>query len=141
MNNELVNAELLNKHSTFLGNPLLKRKGEPVQLTPEHLEELRKCAEDPVYFAEKYFTIVNVDTGKEIIKLYDYQKKILRALKDNRQAIILSCRQSGKCCSINTIIKVKNPKFNDGVEFEITLGEFYAWQKLRKEYKEYCKKA
>ena len=87
---------MVNKHTTFHGNPLLKSAREQVALTKEHIEELRKCMNDPVYFAEKYIKIVNIDTGLQNIKLYPYQKRLLKGLHENRQSIILSCRQSGK---------------------------------------------
>ena len=87
---------MVNKNTTFHGNPLLKSAREQVALTKEHIEELRKCMNDPVYFAEKYIKIVNIDTGLQNIKLYPYQKRLLKGLHENRQSIILSCRQSGK---------------------------------------------
>lgn len=87
---------MVNKNTTFHGNPLLKSAREQVALTKEHIEELRKCMNDPVYFAERYIKIVNIDTGLQNIKLYPYQKRLLKGLHENRQSIILSCRQSGK---------------------------------------------
>lgn len=83
---------MVNKNTTFHGNPLLKSAREQVALTKEHLEELKKCMEDPVYFAERYIKIVNIDTGLQNIKLYPYQKRLLKGLHENRQSIILSCR-------------------------------------------------
>lgn len=118
---------MINKHSSFHGNPLLKSQRENVALTKEHLIELKKCAEDPVYFANNYIKVVNVDKGLMQINLYDYQKKILQGLKDNRMNIILSCRQSGKCVTYDTIITIKNKKYNNGNSFDIKIGDFYMW--------------
>ena len=138
--NKLVNTMLatLNEESvkTFKGNPLLKRAGEKVEYTKEHIRELKKCMKDPIYFAEKYIKIVHVDKGLIPITLYDYQKRIIKALQEHRYNIVLSCRQSGKCCSINTIIKLKHPSLYNGEPFEITIGEFYEWLKFRKDAKE-----
>lgn len=83
---------------TYQGNPLLKRAGEKVELTAEHIKEYKKCMEDPVYFAEKYIKIVHVDRGLIPIELYDYQKRIIHALQAHRYNIVLSCRQSGSFC-------------------------------------------
>lgn len=98
--NKLVNTMLatLNEESvkTFKGNPLLKRAGEKVEYTKEHIKELKKCMKDPIYFAEKYIKIVHVDKGLIPITLYDYQKRIIKALQEHRYNIVLSCRQSGK---------------------------------------------
>ena len=127
----------LNEESirTYQGNPLLKRAGEKVELTSEHIKEYKKCMDDPIYFAENYIKIVHVDKGLIPIELYDYQKRIIKALQEYRYNIVLSCRQSGKCCSINTIIRLRHPNYNNGKPFNITIGAFYAWQYFRR----YCK--
>ena len=127
---------MINKNTTFHGNPLLKSAREQVALTKEHIEELRKCMNDPVYFAERYIKIVNIDTGLQNIKLYPYQKRLLKGLHENRQSIILSCRQSGKCCSYDTIINIRNKDYNNGVPFDIKIGDFYLWQAFKNEYKD-----
>lgn len=97
--NQLV-KELLtineNNIRTFKGNPLLKKADEKVEMTRAHVREFKKCMNDPVYFAERYIKIVHVDKGLIPIELYDYQKRILKALKEHRFNILLSCRQSGK---------------------------------------------
>ena len=122
---------MINKKSTFHGNPLLKNPREKVALTKEHIIELKKCAEDPVYFAENYVYVVNVDSGKQIINLYPYQKRLLKALKDNQYRIILSCRQSGKCVKFFTKLTLKHPKYNNGEPFVMMIGQFYLWLKFR----------
>lgn len=121
---------------TYQGNPLLKRAGEKVELTADHIKEYKRCMEDPIYFAEQYIKIVHVDRGLIPIVLYEYQKRIIKALQEHRYNIVLSCRQSGKCCSINTIIKIKHPSIYDGKPFKLTIGEFYEWLKFRKGAKE-----
>lgn len=128
---EPLQDAMVNKHSSFHGNPLLKSAREPVALTKEHLIELKKCADDPVYFAENYMKIVNVDKGLMQIQLYPYQKRILQGLKDNRMNIILSCRQSGKCVTYDTLITVRHPKYNGGNQFSIKIGDFYLWMKFK----------
>lgn len=80
----------------YNGNNLLKSAGEVINFTPEHIKEFKKCKKDPVYFAENYIKIVHVDKGKIPIKLYDYQKKIIYGLRDNRFTVLLSARQTGK---------------------------------------------
>lgn len=119
----------------FHGNPELKPARTSGSLDIEHIKELAKCAKDPIYFAEKYVKIVNVDTGLQTIKLYPYQKKILKAFKEHRYNILLSCRQSGKCVSGDTYITIRNEKYNDGKEFKIKLIDFYIWLSIRREFK------
>lgn len=49
-----------------------------------------------MYFAEKYYRVINLDKGLHIIKLYDIQKEFLRFLVDNNKVICVSGRQQGK---------------------------------------------
>lgn len=126
---------MVNKNTTFHGNPLLKGARETVALTKEHIEEIKKCANDPVYFAENYMHILNVDTGKQLIKLRDYQKRILRELHKNRYNIVLSCRQSGKCVTYESYITLRHKNYNNGEPFSIPIGVFYEWQKFIQEHK------
>lgn len=63
--------------------------------------ERRICAiahakRDIVWWAENFFNIINVDTGLQLIKLYDKQKQMLHHLVDNDKTICLSARQTGK---------------------------------------------
>lgn len=106
---------------TFNGNPLLKRENVSVGLTEWHLEEIARCMKDPTYFAENYMKVIHVDKGLIPLKLYDYQKKMIKAMNDHRYSIILSCRQSGKCVVGSTKVKVSHPKINDGRPFETTV--------------------
>ena len=133
MGNELSDA-MVNKHSSFHGNPLLKSSRENVRLTKEHIQELAKCMDDPIYFAEHYVYVVSVDRGKEVIHLYPYQKRMLKALKENRYSIILSCRQSGKCIYYDSMITIRHPKIYDGKPFDMRIGDFYEWQHFKKQY-------
>lgn len=105
----------------YLGNPLLKKSGVSIEWTPELLKEYMKCAEDPIYFAEKYIQIVHVDRGLIPIKLYDYQKEIINAITFNRRVVANTSRQAGKCVSINTIVKVKI----ENIILNITMGELH----------------
>lgn len=88
----------------YLGNPLLKRSGTPIEWTPEMLKEYMKCAEDPIYFAERYIKIVHVDHGFIPIKLYDYQKDIIKAITNNRRVVANTSRQAGKTTTAMAII-------------------------------------
>lgn len=80
----------------YLGNKNLPTPETTFEWTEEMLSELKKCSKNILHFAENYFYIVNLDRGREKIKLHNYQKRILRALRDNRFVVFLSSRQSGK---------------------------------------------
>jgi hypothetical protein len=100
-------------HNTYLGNPLLKGSNVSIQFTKEQLEEYIKCSEDPIYFAENYMKIVTVDEGLVQIKLYDFQKEMMRSVYDNRFTICKIPRQSGKttimlACILHLVLFTQN---------------------------------
>jgi len=102
----------------YLGNPMLKRGGTPIEWSPDMLKEYMKCADDPIYFAEQYIKIVHVDHGFIPIEMYDFQKDIVNAISKNRRVVVNASRQAGKCVSVDTLIKIK---MGDIVS-EITMG-------------------
>ena len=80
----------------YLGNPNLKKVNTPVEFTEEQIIEYQKCAKDPLYFMEKYIQIVSLDEGLIPFKMYDFQKKIVNTIHNNRFTICKLPRQSGK---------------------------------------------
>ena len=80
----------------YLGNPNLKKVNTPVEFTEEQILEYQKCANDPLYFMEKYIQIVSLDEGLIHFKMYDFQKKIVETIHNNRFTICKLPRQSGK---------------------------------------------
>ena len=67
-----------------------------IDYTDTQIAELKKCAEDVIYFAENFFYIVNLDEGRQKIKLYEPQKKAILQIVDNRRTVICASRQVGK---------------------------------------------
>jgi hypothetical protein len=88
----------------YNGNVNLKRKGTPIQFSPEMVQEFLKCATDPIYFAEKYIQIVHVDHGLIPIKMYDYQREIAEAITNNRRVAVNTSRQAGKTTTAVAVI-------------------------------------
>jgi len=80
----------------YLGNPNLKKVNTPQEFTKEQILEYQKCSEDPLYFMESYVRIVSLDEGLVPFKMYDFQKKIVQTIHDNRFTICKLPRQSGK---------------------------------------------
>ena len=80
----------------YLGNPNLKKINTPVEYTKEQIVEYQKCADNPLYFMEKYIQIVSLDKGLVPFEMYDFQKKIVQTIHDNRFTICKLPRQSGK---------------------------------------------
>ena len=88
----------------YLGNTNLKGKGQKFNWTKKRLKEYMKCAEDPIYFAEKYIQIVHVDHGLIPIEMYDYQKEIATLITDNRRVAVVTSRQAGKTTTAAAVI-------------------------------------
>lgn len=92
------------------------------EYTEEEIIELRKCAEDVVYFANKYAYSMT-DEGIQKITLRDYQIDRLRDLQNNRFNVYMASRQIGKCFLHFINIKIRNKK--TGKIESIEIGEFF----------------
>lgn len=86
----------------YMGNPLVKADGVQQNFTQHEVLEYSKCMQDPQYFAENYIKVINLDRGLVPFNLYPYQKQMFDHFNDNRFAIVLACRQSGK--SISSVV-------------------------------------
>jgi len=97
---ENLNTEdILVDGNFYKGNENLLRGKAQIKWTPEMIEEIKVCAKKVLHFAEEYFYIIT-EEGKEKIKLYKYQKQLLKAFVNNRFNVVLSSRQSGKTTTI-----------------------------------------
>jgi len=87
-----------NSKQFYLGNKNLPTASAEFDYAsnPKWIADIQKCRKNILYFAENFFFIVNLDKGKIQIELYNYQKKILRSLRDSRFVVLLASRQIGK---------------------------------------------
>lgn len=83
----------------YNSNQNLKAAGVVIEFTPEQVREYVKCAEDPIYFIEKYCMIVSLDHGLIPFKLYDCQINKIKIIHENRKVILMEGRQQGKTTS------------------------------------------
>jgi hypothetical protein len=86
----------LDAKDSYRDNPLLKKAGVKVEYTQEQVDEYIKCSKDPVYFAENYIKIVNVDQGLMKFKMWPFQKEMIKTYHQNRFSITKCPRQVGK---------------------------------------------
>lgn len=86
--------------SFYKGNENLLRGKSQFKWTDQMIGELKLCNKSILHFAENYFYITTLDEGKKKIELYKYQKRLLKAFKNNRFNVVLSSRQSGKTTTI-----------------------------------------
>lgn len=89
----------------YNGNPNLSTAHQLHDMTREQIGEFKKCMKDPVYFAETYFKIVDVDEGLIPFKMYDFQKKAVHKYAKGRRRLAICCsRQVGKTTFATAII-------------------------------------
>jgi hypothetical protein len=87
-----------------------RKSGIGFLFTQEELLEYTKCATDIVYFIEKYCKTMTPD-GMKTIKLYDFQKEVLKNYKDNRYNIFFTSRQVG-LTSLMSLVFLHQMSFN-----------------------------
>ena len=87
---------MIDSKDSYRDNPRLKKAGVQIKYSQEQVEEFLKCAKDPVYFAEHYIKIVNVDRGLMSFEMWDFQKEMIRLFHQNRFVITKCPRQVGK---------------------------------------------
>lgn len=99
------------KHNFEQELATVKKRNDPVeQITKEELtwriNELKKCHDDPIYFANNYFRIISPDVnegrgGLGVIKTYPKQNDLINFFRNYNRCVVLSVRQSGKSTSYN----------------------------------------
>lgn len=82
-------------------------------MTEQETIEYIKCKNDIVYFAENYCEINTIDKGETLIKLYDFQKQLLKELISNDKILIHHSRQLGISKIISIFLAWKNIFTND----------------------------
>ena len=69
------------------------------------INELVKCAADPIYFIRNYIKILDPIKGVIALNLYDFQEEMIREFHENKKVCCLSSRQNGKTiCAIAFIL-------------------------------------
>jgi hypothetical protein len=87
--------DVMDNRIAFTNNPDLRPAGVKVGYTLEMIDELVKCREDIIYFAENYY-MAQTPNGFSFITLFDYQKTVLNDMVENRKYILMMPRQQGK---------------------------------------------
>jgi len=105
-------------HEQYLGNPNLKKANVAQNFTKKQVTEFLKCAQDPVYFAQKYVKIINLDEGLVPFQMYDFQEKLVNNFHNNRFNICKMPRQSGKSTTVVSYL-LHYAIFNDSVTIGI----------------------
>jgi len=100
---KLENGLPTDNSAFYESNPELKAANIVFEYTKDELEDLTKCANDVVYFANK-FCYSMTDEGVQQITLRPYQEDMLEDFQDNRFVIMLASRQIGKTVTSSIFI-------------------------------------
>lgn len=109
----------------YQDDKLVKRAFRKITYTPEQVDELRKCMDPvtgPEYFIANFMYVQHATRGREKIVLYDYQKELLHNYHRYRKSINMMARQTGKCVTGDTTIRVRND--TTGEIKSVTMEEF-----------------
>lgn len=74
----------------------IKRANQESEFTHENIQDLARCMRDPIFFIEKFVKVQHPTKGTVPMVLYDYQKKMIDSIHNNKDTIILASRQLGK---------------------------------------------
>lgn len=102
----------------FMNNVDMRKPNVHYGYTKSELKIMCKIESSIIWFAENYAKVLT-DNGVVIVKLRDYQKRIIIQLNKYRNNIWLASRQIGKCISPSTKIKIRNK--NTKVESNIPI--------------------
>lgn len=106
---------------SFNGNRQLKRQFTKLDLSPIHIEELQRCADDIHYFKDNYIKI-RTKSGVNFPELRKYQNDFINEIipDENESVIGLMGRQ---CCSGETKIKISQNNIEREMNFEELFNE------------------
>ncbi len=96
-NDDKIISTPIDENQLYRGDKNVPKENAQFEWTKAMVDEVEKCKDDVIHFAQSHFTIVNLNKGlKEKIELYPAQKQILRSLLANRFCVVLASRQTGK---------------------------------------------
>ncbi len=75
---------------------MIRSARQQIAYTPEMIEELRKCKNDPDYFITNYVYLKHPTRGAMLFRPFEYQKRLIRAYVENRNLVVMLSRQAGK---------------------------------------------
>lgn len=74
----------------------LKPANYKMEISREQQLEIARCVIDPIYFIENYCYVVHPTRGRLLLKLYEFQKRMIRAYIANDRVVVMCSRQLGK---------------------------------------------
>jgi len=74
------------------------------EYTPEQVQELVKCINDPIHFIKNYIYIQHPIKGIIPFELYDFQERMIHELRGDKYNLILAGRQCGKTTTVSAYL-------------------------------------
>ena len=87
-------------------NEMIKKPNLSQEYSTEQVMELKKCAEDPIYFMRNYMKVMHPKRGAIPFDLYPYQERAVMSFRNNKDTIVMMGRQMGKCLFKLTTINI-----------------------------------
>lgn len=89
----------------FQGMRGIRKANVPYPYTEWQIDQIEKCANDPLYFFDNYLKIMTLDSGMQPFVTRDYQKEMILRMNTNRFNIFMIPRQAGKSavCGGNSV--------------------------------------
>jgi hypothetical protein len=130
---ETLRALLFDEDSEY---EIVKKKKKPeITWEPWMIDELKKCRESVIYFAENYCNINTIDGGQHLIDLFSWQKMELLNWTHQKQSNTCCSRQIG-ASTIQTIFALHQAIFNKGHKVVILTNR----EQMAKEMKDRIKR-
>jgi hypothetical protein len=104
----------------FFGNPDLLPPKIKLNYTIEMIDELVKCRDDIIYFAENYYK-AQTPNGFNFIKLHPYQSIVVKDMVENQHYVLMMPRQMGKCSHGETKLDI----IQDGEQKETSFKDLF----------------
>lgn len=136
---KVFDDEILAEEQYYRGDKGLPTADSRYEWTPDMILALQRCQNDIKYFAENFFTIVDLSDGKrKHIPLRKYQTKFLESMMKEKRLLLLTCRQSGKCLSVDSQVVMKFKPLNLRVKMKV--GTYFKMMKIKNKIERFIKK-
>lgn len=120
--------------TSYRGISNIKPVGIPHSFTEHEIKEYIKCRDDICYFISNYCKIISLDHGLVNFSLYDYQKRMLDVMHNNRMSIFMVPRQMGKTITVAGYI-LHYTLFNDNKSVALLANKAAGAREILSRYK------
>lgn len=136
---KVFDDEILAEEQYYRGDKGLPTADSKYEWTPDMILALQRCQTDIIYFAENFFTIVDLSDGRrKHIPLRKYQTKFLDSMMNEKRLLLLTCRQSGKCLLSTSYVNLRFKPLN--LKIKMKIGVFFKLMKIKNKIKNFFRK-